>query len=135
MIFWKKRWQSGALRRPGSVFSSKTPIFWHITEVGFDRKYIKIIDILTFIMENRTRLPFFCEPTQHSKKNKVKMSIGVNFRIKVTKKWHARKPIGWNSSTITLTEKWKISLDALYFQKSCIQISCTFIKKWTSKVR
>ena len=65
-------------------------IFWHF-EVTFDHECIKIIDILIFIMENRTAFtvlrlnhPIF----------RVTISIWDNFQIKVMKKWHARKSIG-----------------------------------------
>ena len=65
--------------------------------------------------------------------NRVKMSISDCFRIKVMRKWLARKPIGWNSSPITLTEKWKISLDVFSFQCSCIHFLCMFIEKISYK--
>ena len=42
-----------------SVFPSKPRIFGRISEVSFDRKCIKIADILMFIMENRTVLAVF----------------------------------------------------------------------------
>ena len=44
----------GTLRRFCTVFPSNPPIFGHISEVSFDRKRIKIIDILIFIMVNGT---------------------------------------------------------------------------------
>ena len=81
------------LRRFCSVFPNKPPIFGHIFKVSFDRKCAKVIDILIFIIENKSNCVhrFFIKPL---KENKVKMSICVNFRIKVTKKWFAKKAIG-----------------------------------------
>ena len=75
-------------------------IFWHTSEVSFDRKCIKIIDILILIIENWTVFFVFCYAT-NIRKNRVKMSTWVNFRIKVMKKWYARKLIHWNLSFIT----------------------------------
>ena len=42
-----------------SVFLSKPFIFGHISEVSFDRKCIKIIDILILTIENRTVFAVF----------------------------------------------------------------------------
>ena len=40
-------------------FSFKLPTFWHISEVSFDCKCLKILDILIFIMENQTTFVVF----------------------------------------------------------------------------
>ena len=46
----------GTLKQFCSVFPSKFSIFGHISEVSFDRKCNKIIDILIFIVDNRIEL-------------------------------------------------------------------------------
>ena len=114
------------LRRFCSVFPSKSPIFWHTSEVSFIRKFIKNIDILIFIMKNRT--VFFVFLLNHSifEKTQLKNEHLRPFSEKVTKKWHAKKPVGWNSSCIILIEKWKTLSDVSSLQKSCIQIEMHF---------
>ena len=47
------------MRRFCLVFPSKLSTSWHIFEVSFDRKCIKSIDILIFIMENQTAFIVF----------------------------------------------------------------------------
>ena len=113
-----------------SVFPFKPPIYEHISEISFDRKC--------------NTYPYFCNGESNRVcrfsinppniwENRIKMNFYVNFRIKVLKKWHARKSIGWNSRSIKLTEKWKISLDVLLLQLTCIQFAPTFVKKISFK--
>ena len=58
-FFQKKVCKVATLTRFFFVFQSKTPIFGRISEVSFDGKCIKIIDILIFMMENRTVFAVF----------------------------------------------------------------------------
>ena len=59
--FLKKWWQRGHFETVFcSIFPSKFTIFWHISGISFDRKCIKIIDILFFIMKNWQCFSFFC---------------------------------------------------------------------------
>ena len=59
-IFGKKKCdRASILRRFCSIFPSKPPIFGDVSELIFDRKCIKIIDILNFIIENRTAFAVF----------------------------------------------------------------------------
>ena len=55
-----------------SKFSTNPLIFGHISEVSFDSKYIKIVDILIFIMENRTVFAVFLLIYQKYEKTKIK---------------------------------------------------------------
>ena len=75
------------LTRFCSDFSSKLSIFGHISEVSFDRKCIKVIDILIFIMENRTVFFVFLLNRSVFEKT-VKINTWVDFRIKAMKKWN-----------------------------------------------
>ena len=109
MQYFFLRWQIGYFETVLVWFCVKISYFFE-HEVSFDRKCIKIIDILIFIMENCIVFFIFLL-TPNIRENWVQMSVCVNFRVKVTKKWWARKPIGWNGSSVTLTDKWKISLD------------------------
>ena len=65
-------------------------VFGHIIKVSFDNKYIKNIDSLIFIIENRTVFFVFSVTAPSIRENRVKMSICANFRIKVTKKWQKK---------------------------------------------
>ena len=56
-VFLKKSGKVGSLRLFCSVFPFKSPIFGQISKVNFDRKFIKTIDTLIFIMENRIVFP------------------------------------------------------------------------------
>ena len=51
--------------------------------------------------------------------NRIKMRICVNFWFKVLKKCRDRKPIGLNSSSITLIEKRKVLLHVFSFFCPC----------------
>ena len=61
--------------------------FWHIFEVSFDRKCVKLIDISISIMENQTVFIVFLLNLPIFEKNRIKMSSVFNFRIKVMIKW------------------------------------------------
>ena len=76
MVFWgkKKVGKVGTLKRFCSVFPFKPLIFVHISEVRFDRKYIKIIAILIFIIKYRTVIFVFLLNRPIFEKNGVKIS-------------------------------------------------------------
>ena len=59
------------------------------------------------------------------------MSIWVNFRVKVKVKWHARKPIFWNSSSTR--EKWKAPFDIFLLEQTYLQISFSFVRQISFK--
>ena len=82
----KKGGKVATLRQSCSVFPSKTPIFGHISDASFDRKCIKIIDILIFIIENQTVFVVFLLDHPIFEKTELKMSICDNFRIKSDEK-------------------------------------------------
>ena len=116
VIFLIKGGKVGIFRWLCSVFPSKLPIFWYISEVSFDRKCIKIIDILIFFNKKSDSVFRFSVKQPNIRKNRVKMSIWVNFWIKGMKRVVVRKLVYRNSSFTTVTEKWKVSLDVFSFQ-------------------
>ena len=84
LVFWKKDGKVSTLRWVCSVFSSIPPIFGHISEVDFDRKCVKFIDVFIFTTENQNVFAVFLLNHPMLEKT-VKMSICINFQIKVMK--------------------------------------------------
>ena len=70
------------MRRFCFVFPSKLPTFWHITEVSFDRKCMKIVDIPFFYNEKSDSVFRFSLKQPNIRKYCIKMNAWVNFRKK-----------------------------------------------------
>ena len=78
-------------------FPPKTPIFGHIPEVSFDRNSIKKYRHSYFYNRKSNCVFRFSVKPPNIRENRIKMSICVNFRRKVRKKWCAKK----NLSVVT----------------------------------
>ena len=106
-MFQEKEWQNKHLEPIFChSFDFLLPASCHISDVSFDRKRMKFLDLLSFITENP--MPFFhLSIKPHNFRGKGVETFSKKIARRWGKKLHARKHIIWKTNSILSTENGK----------------------------
>ena len=88
VAYFFKRWQSGHFETVYCIFSSKLPTVWHISQ--FWSEMHKNYRYSYFYKGKSDSVFRFSFKLPNTRKDKMKLSIWVIFRIKVMKKWYEK---------------------------------------------